>query len=1008
MNQLASSISQGSHLEDSLSILNSLQFENCNNLYKTLSTINNEVCRSLSIDRCGIWLFDHSKTELRCEDIFDAKQNKHFSGLEISLSNSPFFLHLVRSNRVYSVSNVEEIDYLEEFSNRHLATHDIKAIISSGLNVKGELVGIFAGSVIGSAYNWQSIDRLYFSSAADIVSRIFTRITDLSHEPSIHKISLRKLVKELSSLCSQASQLPFRTAAKKGLESISTIIGASRTHAIVIEPDKTYALCNREDSSLSVNKELAHRIHLLVSNSHPIWIQDTSAVLNELPEIFSGLGLLPSHAALICPFGTLEKESKDSIRGVIITEFRHPAPIWNDGLREVLLSASDAFSILSKYAYAKLIHMENAELARAAFQSSSIGMVIFSDTGEILRLNESFSQMVHAPPNEQYQPLIGSLIPSLKKGSALFKKILSWSSCHNLEFEEEIIGPDGFPHWKLITISNINLPNQNARCFTLQAIDITQRKKALLELDNQRTFFRTVIDTSPNYVFAKDIDGIFRLANQAFANAYGTTVKNMIGKRDEDFNKDKKQVERFRKDDLYVLRNNKELHKIEEVVTTANDGLRYLQTVKRPICDSSGKPFLVLGVSTDITERKQSEEKNREWLQKLEHTQKLESLGILASGIAHDFNNLLLGITGNSALAVKHIDANNPAHALINKSITASKRAAELTSQLLAYSGKGTCFTKKIDLTEAVRETAYLLEGITAKKGSLYFSVNPEPLFIKADSSQLQQIIMNLITNAVDAIERPNGLVHVKTYLAQLSESPPDLVNVSINETQISGEYAVLEIADNGCGISKDIIRNIFDPFFTTKFTGRGLGLASVMGIICAHRALLCLTSTPKKGSSFKVYFPIFKGLTNSISNNKLNDEPKSIERVAGGTVLLIEDDKIASEVSGSMLKDIGFSVVFAKDGLEGVTILKQHPGKFSAILLDLTMPRMDGSEALPLIRKINNNIPVIVISGYSEKGVRMNFQNNEISGFIQKPFLPETLRKALIISDVIKSRKEI
>jgi PAS domain-containing protein len=410
MNQLARTFPPDSLLEDSLSNLSSLQFENTKNLNKTLSFINEEVCKSLSIHRCGIWLFDHSKTELRCEDIFDTRKGEHFSGLEISLSNSPYFLHLVQSKRVYSVSNVEGIDYLEEFSNRHLSLHDIRAIISSGIYVKGELVGILAGSVIGSAYNWQSIDRLYFSSAADIVSRIFTRFTDSTYEPSSHKISLRRLVKELSSLCSQASLLSFRDAAQKGLESINNIIGASGTHAIVIEKDKTYVLSNRGEPSLTVSIEAARKIHLLVSNSHPIWIQDTGAAINELPGILSGLGLKPSHAALICPFGTLDKQSKESIRGVIIIEFRHPAPIWNDGLREVLLSASDAFSILSEYAYAKSIHKENAELARAAFKSSSIGMVIFSDKGEIIRLNESFSRMFHAPPGEPCQPFIGDFV----------------------------------------------------------------------------------------------------------------------------------------------------------------------------------------------------------------------------------------------------------------------------------------------------------------------------------------------------------------------------------------------------------------------------------------------------------------------------------------------------------------------------------------------------------------------------------------------------------------------
>jgi PAS domain S-box-containing protein len=991
--------SDESFIEESLFFLGNLQVDTPAKFRDALLVLTESTALALGYDRVGVWFFDETKQTLTSEDIFESKHQHHSSGIQVPVSNYPQYVEILKSVRTHALSHIDETNVPMEIFHNYFKKLDIKSIISSGIWCKGELIGVVSSSNVGRTHEWSFQERLYFASLGDLISKWMIQSSTRTRDSARHKISLRKLVKELSILCSRAGFVGFKEATQRSLHSINHVVHAARTRAVVIENKDSFIVSSATEEICPIASDVARRLFLLASHSKVMWLPDISKANPHSSHALTKLGFAPTSAVLIAPFGTGSEtgfsEEKNNTHGIISIEFNPPAPVWNDGLREVLLCATDAFSILAEYAHTKVLYKESVEIARAAFQSSQVGMALFDSNGKVVKVNKSLAKMAGVEVEKFHRFPVWDVVPALKK-RALVLDTISPHTQDKYQFEAIVNNANSDPTWGLFNVSYVHPVKHSEGSFLLQVVDITQRKKALLELAEQRTFFRTVIDTNPNFIFAKDLNGYFTLANKAVAEAYGTTIDEIVGKSDEFFNKNTEQVKRFREDDMFVLREGKMLSKIEEEVTDSKGATRYLQTVKCPIFDDHGKPIYILGVSTDITERKLAEEKKRDLLRKLEHTQKLESLGVLASGIAHDFNNLLLGIIGNSALSLNHIDEGNPARELIQKTVSAAENAAELTCQLLSYSGKGAFFTSPVDLTMVVRETSILIERITSKKGHLLFEVSPDEIIVNADGGQLKQVIMNIITNAADAVEKTKGEVHIKTYTVFLDQSPPGLV--SDDFCALQGDYAVLEVSDNGTGMTEEVKKNIFDPFFTTKFTGRGLGLASVLGIVRSHKGAVSVFTAPEQGSTFRVYLPLADRLMKSelmpqsTAENKKDCLPFPNTR----TILLIEDEEVPREVFSCMLKNMGYQVLIASNGEDGVSIFKREMDNISGVVLDLTMPKLDGREAFEQIRKLKQNIPILVTSGYHENYFGAQFGHDRFSAFIQKPFVPEALEDIL------------
>ena len=397
------------------------------------------------------------------------------------------------------------------------------------------------------------------------------------------------------------------------------------------------------------------------------------------------------------------------------------------------------------------------------------------------------------------------------------------------------------------------------------------------------------------------------------------------------------------------------------------------------------------GFITDITERKQAEIEREQLDRKMQETQKLESLGVLAGGIAHDFNNLLTGILGHASIAAATLPHGSPVLDSIGRITEASLRAAELCKQMLAYSGRGRFVVQRLDLGQLVEQTAQMLQLSISKKAALSFHLEKGLPPVDVDATQIRQVIMNLVINASEAIGEDSGVISVSTGLVRVDR--PSTGSAFMDPGLAAGEYVSLEVADTGCGMSPETQAKIFDPFFTTKFTGRGLGLAAVLGIIRGHKGTMEVHSEPGRGSTFKLLFPAASGVS--------EDPATTATAAAGewtgkGTVLIVDDEEFMRSIVAEMIGIFGLDSVEAADGREAVKIFEADPRRFALVLLDLTMPHLDGQQTFVELRKLNPAVRVVLMSGFDAQEAVGRFAERGLAGFLQKPFTLEDLRTAL------------
>ncbi|GAV21009.1 blue-light-activated protein [Mariprofundus micogutta] len=374
----------------------------------------------------------------------------------------------------------------------------------------------------------------------------------------------------------------------------------------------------------------------------------------------------------------------------------------------------------------------------------------------------------------------------------------------------------------------------------------------------------------------------------------------------------------------------------------------------------------------------------------LEHSQRLDSLGLMAGGIAHDFNNILTSIMGSAAVADRHLlDDPESAQQNLSRIVDSSRRAADLCNQMLAYSGKGHFVVETVDLNQALSEIIPLLESAIGKHAEISYDLYESLPMVEVDIAQIQQVIMNLIINASEAITDSTGAITVKTGTIDADEA---YLAHCFGDHPNPGSYVYMEISDTGCGMDSDTAERIFDPFFTTKFTGRGLGMSAILGIVRGHAGAIFLDSTLNKGTTFKVLFP---ALEICVVKEHPHEHVTAEVHADGeklGTVLVVDDEEDVRELALTILQDDGFHVLTAEHGEEAVQVYALHQDEISLVLLDLTMPRMGGIECFAELQKKNSEVKVILVSGYSEDDVLGQFEGHKLSGFIKKPFMPDEL----------------
>ncbi|HEX5659643.1 MAG TPA: response regulator [Polyangiales bacterium] len=431
---------------------------------------------------------------------------------------------------------------------------------------------------------------------------------------------------------------------------------------------------------------------------------------------------------------------------------------------------------------------------------------------------------------------------------------------------------------------------------------------------------------------------------------------------------------------------------------------RYYEDAYNPIRDDGS----VIGLTvylTDITERRRAELELEGYRTRLEelverrtselksaheqllHVQKLESLGVLAGGVAHDFNNLLAVILGRTELAAGAIARDSPAHAHLSLVQETALEARMLTKQLLGYSGKGKFLVQLVDLNQLIESMMQLLRASISRAVTLTFDREPEPQLVEADSTQLRQVVLNLVTNAAEAIGDQVGQVTIRTrtrdvdrgYLALTRAQPPI----------VPGSYVSIEVEDDGCGMEESVRGKLFDPFFTTKFAGRGLGLAAVLGIVAGHRGSIAVTSTLGEGSTFAVLLP---SVGADREPPKLRSTPPAPNTERRGTVLVIDDERAVRSVTAVSLESAGHVVATAASGREGIEIYRARRGEIELVLLDLTMPDMNGEQTLRALQALDARVQVLVMTGYAEDELHEKFQPDELAGFLAKPFARDEL----------------
>ncbi|MSP56364.1 MAG: response regulator [Myxococcales bacterium] len=420
-----------------------------------------------------------------------------------------------------------------------------------------------------------------------------------------------------------------------------------------------------------------------------------------------------------------------------------------------------------------------------------------------------------------------------------------------------------------------------------------------------------------------------------------------------------------------------ERYRVEYRHGAAETGWRWIAESAQLRAELDADGLGLWGLMQDVTERAEHQRERERLQTQLLHVQKLESLGVLAGGIAHDFNNLLTAILGNASLAEVQLEAVHPAMRSIVAMVGAARRASDLTGQLLAFSGRGHFRVQPVDLNGQLRELVVLLEASISKKVSLRIEAHPGVPMVEADLSQLNQVFMNLVINGAEATGAQGGTVLVRTGVQELGVS--DLGTGAFPETE-PGRFVFVEVSDTGEGMDEHTLARIFDPFFSTKVTGRGLGLAAVQGIIRGHRGVVRVHSKPGWGTTFKVFFPA------AMSTIAPGVAPAAVV-MRRGTVLVVDDEPAVRAFARSALEFGGYRVLEAADGSEGVETFRALAGEIDLVLLDLTMPHMNGDDALIEMRKLQPGTPVVLSSGYNEADAKRPRLGRASVPFIQKPY---------------------
>ena len=650
------------------------------------------------------------------------------------------------------------------------------------------------------------------------------------------------------------------------------------------------------------------------------------------------------------------------------------------------------------------LEMQNTELRRAQtdleserqryfdlYEMAPVGYCTVSEEGLITRANLSAAALLGITRDARAgRPIFSRFI--LEEDQDIYyrqrKKVLATAATECCELR--MVKKDGTGFWAHLEIS-FGRDSGDSTVYRIVLSDISARKQAeeVVLLRQSEEKYRTLVQYSSDPIFSFNADHTYRFVNEAFARPFGKTPADIINQSPHAiFTGDEAEKHLALIRQVFFTGQKKDAE--VKVVAQSGEVLDYW-TLADPIKNAQGQVLFVTCIAKDITERKRTEEEKAKLELLNRQLQKNESLGRMAGAIAHHFNNKLQAVMGHLELVISEMPQCGGAIDKLNAARQAADQAAEVSRKMLTYLGQVTGKQEPLDLSKLCKIWLPMLQNAMPKNVDLATDFPCPGPTIKANAEQILQIVTNLVTNGWEALDGRQGTLA----LIVTTVSPADISKAHrfpVNWQADDNPYACLEVRDSGCGIVAKDLEEVFAPFFSTKFTGRGLGLPVVSGLVQAHNGVITVESSSCRGSVFRVFFPI--------SREEVCRQPvktaKTWEREKGGTVLLVDDDTIVLNITRMLLAELGFTVLTARDGLEAVEIFLQHKNEICFVLSDVSMPRMNGWEALTALRQITPGLPVILTSGYTEEQVMEEAYPERPQAFLAKPYRLEELETAI------------
>ena len=623
---------------------------------------------------------------------------------------------------------------------------------------------------------------------------------------------------------------------------------------------------------------------------------------------------------------------------------------------------------------------EQAELRRTIFDHAPGGIALADMNHRLVEVNGAFCRMLGYSRTELLQLTFVQVThpEDVQKNLRLDDRLVAGEP-DPARLEKRYIRKDGTVVVATLDIGLIRDERGVPEYFVAQVADITDRRRAEAELLAHQQQLATILAHTPVVLFALDARGVYTLCEGAGLAALGRRPGETVGQSAFD---------------LYAAR--------PDIVGDFKRGLAgetftsqreyngaVFELRGTPLRESDGRVSGVIGVALDITARAQAACEREKMERKLLEVQKLESLGVLAGGVAHDFNNLLTSILGNAGLVRLALGESSPVLGNLGQIEQASQTAASLCQQLLAYAGRGQLNPTPVELSPLVRDTTDLLRVSVGNQARLQFDLAPDLPPISADAARIRQILLNLVLNAAESVGSREGLIKVATRRQRFDHPVP---GPGPGLELAPGDYVCLEVADNGPGLDAATQQRVFDPFFSTKGPGRGLGLAAARGIMRSHHGTLLLASQPEHGTRFTLVFPPDVQPAAPVKSGAA----RGCAWRGSGSVLVVDDEEAVRSTAAQMIAYFGYEVTQAASGQQALDLARQRQNPFDLVLLDLTMPGMDGFATFAALRQLRPDQRIVVFSGYSAQDARQRFAGQNLNGFLQKPFSTETLREML------------